>query len=307
MQQTDLHPCFSRTASHTHGRIHLPVAPKCNIQCQYCNRKTDCPNESRPGVSSSVLNPAQAMVFIRKSIAHDPRITVAAIAGPGDAFANPDETLATLRGIREEFPYLMACLSTNGFNVAPYIEDLRNLGVNYVTLTINAIDPVILSEVYAWIRFKGKTYRGIAAAQLMLERQMEALEKLKSRDFTVKVNTVVLPGINDHHIPELAKHLANFKIDRMNCIPVFANENAFFEELTPPDDALMEKIKQAAALYVPMMTHCNRCRADAAGILGEYDPDSKRFCARLECPKGPMGKPLELPWQHKRAFLSISI
>jgi len=50
-----LHPCFDRESAGTCGRAHLPVAPRCNIQCNYCNRKYDCVNESRPGVSSAVL------------------------------------------------------------------------------------------------------------------------------------------------------------------------------------------------------------------------------------------------------------
>ncbi len=52
------HPCFNEEAKHTSARVHLPVAPKCNIQCNYCNRKFDCVNESRPGVTSSVLAPS---------------------------------------------------------------------------------------------------------------------------------------------------------------------------------------------------------------------------------------------------------
>lgn len=277
MTNSEVHPCFSMTASHTHGRIHLPVAPKCNIQCNYCNRKTDCPNESRPGVTSTVLKPTQALEYLGKAIQHDPRISVAAIAGPGDAFANPEETMATLRGIRELYPHLVACLSTNGLNVLPYVQELQDLGVSYVTMTINAVDPIILSEVYSWVRFNRRTYRGVAAAQLLLERQMEALEAMKSRGFTVKVNTVVLPGINDHHIPTLAKQLSAFKIDRMNLIPVLQNENTFFEEVTPPTAEHLDEIRKEVALYVPLMTHCNRCRSDAAGLLGQDDPEFQKL------------------------------
>ena len=42
------HPCFSEDAHHHHARMHVAVAPACNIQCHYCNRKYDCSNESRP-------------------------------------------------------------------------------------------------------------------------------------------------------------------------------------------------------------------------------------------------------------------
>ncbi len=284
MPHTEVHPCFSMTASHIHGRIHLPVAPKCNIQCNYCNRKTDCPNESRPGVSSTVLKPMQALEYLGKALEHDPRMSVAAIAGPGDAFANAEETMATLRGIRECFLYMVACLSTNGLNVMPYVQELQDLGVSYVTMTINAVDPIVLSEVYAWVRYNRRTYRGVAAAQLLMERQMEALEMMKSKGFTVKVNTVVLPGINDHHIPTLAKQLSAFKIDRMNLIPVLQNENAFFEDVQPPTPEHMNEIRNTVALWVPLMTHCNRCRSDAAGILGQDDPEFQKILREVSNP-----------------------
>ena len=56
-RQTD-HPCFGGDHSKA-GRIHLPVAPGCNIKCGFCERRFDCANESRPGVTSKVLTPEQ--------------------------------------------------------------------------------------------------------------------------------------------------------------------------------------------------------------------------------------------------------
>ena len=48
----DNHPCFNKKASTSYGRVHLPVAPHCNIQCNFCNRIYDCANENRPGVTA---------------------------------------------------------------------------------------------------------------------------------------------------------------------------------------------------------------------------------------------------------------
>ena len=50
------HPCYSEEAHHHYARMHVAVAPACNIQCNYCNRKYDCANESRPGVVSEKLD-----------------------------------------------------------------------------------------------------------------------------------------------------------------------------------------------------------------------------------------------------------
>ena len=77
------HPCFNAEVKGKFGRVHLPVAPKCNIKCNYCNRKYDCVNESRPGVTSTILTPEQALVYMEKVLTAEPRITVAGIAGPG--------------------------------------------------------------------------------------------------------------------------------------------------------------------------------------------------------------------------------
>ena len=284
------HPCFSAEAHQTHGRIHLPVAPKCNIQCNYCNRKTDCVNESRPGVTSAVMTPRQGLEYLRRSLAHDPRISVAAIAGPGDSFATPEETLETLRLIRENYPEMVVCLSSNGLGISPYVEDLYDLGVRFVTLTINGTDPHILSQIYAWVRHNKKTYRGLDAGKLMLDRQMDALESLKSMGFTVKVNSVVLPGINDHHIPDLAKTLGDLHVDRLNCIPVMQNENAFFENIEIPTADFMADLQAKVAPYVKVMSHCQRCRSDAAGILGESDPVYQEIIKAVTSPIGADGK-----------------
>ena len=118
------HPCFNSDVRHKSGRIHLPVAPKCNIQCNYCDRKFDCMNESRPGVTSAVLEPRQALAYLDKVLERVPQLKVVGIAGPGDPFATPDETLETLRLVREKYPEMLLCVASNGLNLAPYAEEL---------------------------------------------------------------------------------------------------------------------------------------------------------------------------------------
>ncbi len=79
------HPCYSEEAHHYFARMHVAVAPACNIQCHYCNRKYDCSNESRPGVVSEKLTPDQAMRKVITVANEVPQLSVLGIAGPGDA------------------------------------------------------------------------------------------------------------------------------------------------------------------------------------------------------------------------------
>ena len=263
------HPCFSREAHNKYGRIHLPVAPRCNIQCNFCNRKFDCINESRPGVTSTILTPQQALAYLTDVVAKRPEISVVGIAGPGDPFANADETMETMRLVRKNFPNLMLCVATNGLNVLPYIDEMAFLKVSHVTVTITAVDPKIGAEIYAWIRDGKRPLRGEAAAATLLARQLEAVAELKARGITVKINSIINPGVNDEHIPEVAKIVKELGADIMNCMPLVPVEGAAFAELPQPDGLMTARVRLASGLHLPQMGHCARCRADAVGLINE--------------------------------------
>ena len=157
---TKTHPCFNVEAKHTYARVHLPIAPDCNIKCNYCNRRNDCINESRPGVSSAILTPSQAVDYLEKIVAEVPNLSVVGVAGPGDPFAKPELTIKTLNLVREKFPHLLLCLASNGLNVLPYVEDLKQLNLSHMSITINAVDPAIGEKIYSWIRDGKVIYRG---------------------------------------------------------------------------------------------------------------------------------------------------
>ena len=99
---TAKHPCYSFDAHHKFARMHLPVAPMCNISCNYCNRKFDCVNESRPGVTSEVLTPEMSLEKFIQVKTEIPNLTVVGIAGPGDALANWPEVKRSIELIKAE-------------------------------------------------------------------------------------------------------------------------------------------------------------------------------------------------------------
>jgi len=211
---------------------------------------------------------------MREMMAKVPNIAVMGIAGPGDPFANPEETLATLRLVRAHYPEMILCVASNGLNVLPYVDDLAEVGLSHITITVNAVDPQVGAQAYAWVRYNKRVRSGIEGAQLLLENQLAAIAALKARGLTVKVNCVVLPGINDAHIPVLAERMGTLKVDILNCIPYYPTEGAALEHLTPPTSKQMVLLRKQAGKYLPQMTHCARCRADAVGLLGaKQDPE----------------------------------
>ncbi len=275
----DNHPCFNPKACKSFGRVHLPVAPACNIQCNFCNRKFDCVNESRPGVSSSILSPDQAMAYLAEVVEAKPNTSVVGIAGPGDPFANPVQTMETLKKVREAYPEMLLCVASNGLNIGPYLDELAAVKVSHVSITVNAVDPEIGEKIYAWVRDSKKTLGPEVGAKLLLDRQLEAVKGLSDRGIMVKINAIVLPGINDHHIPEVARKMKSLGAALFNCMPYYPNEGANFSHLQEPGARLMKQLQKTAREYMPQMTHCKRCRADAVGLLD--DPLNAHFMERL--------------------------
>ncbi|MCM2465645.1 nitrogenase cofactor biosynthesis protein NifB [Methanoculleus oceani] len=260
------HPCYSDKACHAFGRCHVPVAPKCNIQCNYCIRDFDCVNESRPGVTSRVLTPEEALDLVRNVVREYPYVKVVGIAGPGEPLANP-ETFEALRLVHEEFPHLIMCISTNGLMLPESIEELAKYDVGNVTVTLNAVDPSIGEKIYSWVEYGGKKYHGREAAELLLSQQMKGIEMAVAKKMFVKINTVYIPGINDEHIPEIAKKVGEMGAFTFNVIPLIPQYK--FAEITPPTQKDKREMQDRCAQYIKQMRHCARCRADAIGKLGQ--------------------------------------
>ena len=166
------HPCYSEEAHHHFARMHAAVAPACNIQCHYCNRKYDCANESRPGVVSELLMPEQAVKKTLAVAAAIPQMSVLGIAGPGDPLANPERTFATFRGLAAKAPDIKLCVSTNGLALPDNVEELAKHNIDHVTITINCVDPDVGAKIYPWIFWKNQRIFGRAAAEILIAQQI---------------------------------------------------------------------------------------------------------------------------------------
>lgn len=279
------HPCFDESARHINSRVHLPVAPKCNIQCNFCDRKFDCVNESRPGVSSVILSPGQSLVYLEKVMFRVPYVSVVGIAGPGDPLANPTETFNTLALVRQRYPRILLCLATNGLVLPEYVERIAELQVSHVTVTVNAVDPDIGAKIYAWVRDGKRILRGQEGAELLLERQLEGIHQLKARGVTVKINFIHIPGINSEQAGPVAKMMGHLGADIFNCMALMPSAGSAFNDMAAPSSEAHAAARAEAGKYLPQMNHCARCRADAVGIIGREMDDTTlkdlQSCARL--------------------------
>ncbi|WP_310829980.1 nitrogenase cofactor biosynthesis protein NifB [Paenibacillus pedocola] len=271
-EEISRHPCYSEEAHRFYARMHIPVAPACNIQCNYCNRKFDCVNESRPGVVSEVLSPEQAERKVKGVAAQLMQLSVVGVAGPGDPLANPEQTFDTFARVKRHVPDVSLCLSTNGLTLYRHVDEIVELGIRHVTITINAIDPDIGREIYPWVFDEGVRYEGREAAELLISRQLAGLEMLAKLGILVKVNSIMIPGVNDHHLPAVSKRVKELGATLHNVTPLIIAPGSQYEmdgRKAPRPKELHNLQELLGRDGMKVMRHCRQCRADAIGLLGQ--------------------------------------
>lgn len=260
------HPCYSESARHRFGRMHLAVAPKCNIQCNFCVRDFACVNENRPGVTAEVLSPDQAFEKAKQALEEYPFIKVIGIAGPGEPLAN-EETFETMERLRQEFPDRPFCMSTNGLLLPEKLPELVRLGVATLTVTVNAVDPEIQGKICDHITYEGKVYREAEGAVIHIKKQLEGVEAAVKAGLVVKINTVFIPGINDGHVVEIAKAVRERGVYIMNIMPLIPQ--GAFAHIRAPTPEEVQAAQDTCEPYVRQMRHCRQCRSDAYGYLDQ--------------------------------------
>ncbi len=256
------HPCFDEKAHRLVGRVHLPVAPRCNVLCAYCDRRYPCVNENRPGLARQIIAPEEAVSYVAWALSLEPRIEVVGVAGPGDPLAN-EETFLALERLRRAYPELKFCLSTNGLLLEERLPQLLELGVEFVTVTVNACSEETAAKLYLSVRYQGQK----RSPAFLLEKQRRGLQAASQAGLTLKLNMVLVPGINAHEVEGVARLAAESGVRIMNLIPLIPLGRLASHR--PPSTKELRRARSVAARFVPQFLSCKRCRADALGVPGE--------------------------------------
>lgn len=270
------HPCFGGYKNNV-GRIHLPVSPGCNIACRFCDRAIN-DVEQRPGVTSKVLTPVEAMEVLEKALKLCPEITVAGIAGPGDTLAT-NYALDTFRLIRMKYPNLIKCMSTNGLLLYEKADEIIDVGVDSLTVTVNAVEPEIEAKLNKFIIYHGKRYDGVEGAEILIENQLKGIKRLAQAGMTLKINTVLVPEINGEHIETIAKTVGGLGASIYNIIPLIPQYE--LKNCKAPVCAQIDAARIRAGKYIDVFRHCQHCRADAIGVPGKSEFGDQIYQRRI--------------------------
>jgi nitrogen fixation protein NifB len=197
------HPSLEMGARFKFNRLTLQVPTDYNVGFNYCDKS-----------DAKVSSVEEAMTRIAAIAKSDPRLRVIEISGSGDALASR-LTFDILRKVQEAYPYFTTCVATNGLLLPKKLGHLKELGVNAIKVTVNAVDAEVGSKIYSFIRLSGRTLRGQEAFE-----ELEGIRNAADAGMLVEVTAVFIPGVNAEHLEEVARTVRTLGAYVMNVAPL---------------------------------------------------------------------------------------
>ena len=153
------------------------------------------------------------------------------------------------------------------------MDELLQYNISHVTITINCIDPDIGARIYPWIIWNQRRLHSRKAAEILIEQQQQGLAMLVAQGVLVKINSILIPGINDEHLQEVNRVVKQQGAFLHNIMPLLARpEHGTYYRLMgqrEPTSQELQTLQDACGSGLRMMRHCRQCRSDAVGLLGQ--------------------------------------
>lgn len=202
----------------------LPVAPACNMMCNFCSKDCDCIcNGNSPEYLSKPMTPKQAVNWAVSSALRNKRIKIIRISGPGEPLCN-SQTFEVLKRLNIEMPDGIYSVYTNGLQLDEKADELARLNVKIVTVSVNAVYPSTIMKLYSRLIKNGNVIMKSAnMASSLIESQMDGIRKCLANGIPVKVSSIYFPGINKDDIVALAHRCKEMGINSMTLLSCYPN------------------------------------------------------------------------------------
>jgi nitrogen fixation protein NifB len=206
------------------------------------------------------------------------------INGPGDPLASLPMTLEILALLRAKHPKFAFAITTLGLGLAGHAEQLKQHGVNKVTLLMDAVHPEVVKKLYAWIRPGKRNMPMAQAAATLIDEQTKAIAACRSAGMDVAVHTTVYSNINADEVAEIAHLASGFGAQSMTLLP--GTGWSVGEEKLPlplPTPEIMARLSAAAATHIKIIEPLPGKSLD--GITSEES------CGTMSLPKATAARP----------------
>ena len=233
--------------------LRISVTQRCNLNCVYCGRE-DCAKKA------AELTPLQYYIIVKafaKCGIKKVRIT------GGEPLVRNDiaEIVRLIRSIPE---IETISLTTNGVYLKQYVRKLKTAGLDSVNISLDSTD--------------GSTYRHLTGADV-LHKVMEGISEAEKAGLSpIKINAVLMKGVNSDGADELINIAKKRKIDvRFIELMPFSNEGEN-EDLMVKGDEILQKFPFLSPTESEEGTAKYYTAVGFLGRVGLISPVTHKFC-----------------------------
>lgn len=200
------------------GRVHtylrISITDKCNLNCIYCN-----PSDSvlKGELSGSILSYEELIRLIKIFVADLGFTKIRLTGGEPLVRKNVTTLFRMLKEIKDEHPFELG-ITTNGILLQDKIEQFKNCGLDKINISLDTLNK--------------KKFIAITGTDC-IESVINSINKAEEIGYKpVKINTVIMKGINDDEIPDFIEYVKdrNLNLRLIEYMPFTSNgwnENVF--------------------------------------------------------------------------------
>ena len=246
--------------------LRISVTDRCNFRCPYCMPK-EVFGADYAFMRDPQLMSADEMVAIARSFVE---LGVTKIRMTGGEPLLRKDLCEIVRRLKTEVGVPEVALTTNGWLLARYAEELRDAGLDRLNVSVDSLSA--------------ETAGKMNGMGLDSRRVLEAIDLASSLGLPVKINTAVRRGINDHEVEDLAEYFrARGLTLRFIEFMDVGNSNGWQSEEVVPAQEIVDRIQAkwpiepVAPAYRGEVASRYRYR-DGAGEIGIIASITEPFC-----------------------------
>lgn len=243
--------------------LRISITDHCNLKCYYCT-----PFSGRGHLARSEILTYEEMLNVARAAA---AIGITKIRVTGGEPLVRKGVVEFCRMLSELDGLKSLALTTNGIYLAEMAEPLFKAGVRRINISLDTLRPKRFEKItgYDWLP---RVLAGIRRAE---QTGMKP----------IKINTVVMRGINDDEIEDLARLTLDkpYHVRFIELMPTDSSAYGDYESLYMPVEEIMKKINQIDRAQIGPATDsygpAKLCKLPGAtGRVGFIAPISWHFC-----------------------------
>jgi len=251
-----------------HNRIirdlRISVTDRCNFRCFYC-----LPNGEPPLARKETILTFEEIAYLAEIFVSLGIEKIRLTGGEPMLRRDIESLVAKLGTLKPQLKDL--ALTTNGFDIPRKAEALRQAGLDRMTISLDTLDT--------------RRFREITGVD-NLEEVFEAIEAAKTHGFEpVKINAVVVRGVNDDELADFARFARRHSVDMrfIEYMPLDSGHDWSRDKVVPGRENF-EKINEVYPLVLKDATRGSetawkyRFADGEPGGIGIIAPVTEMFC-----------------------------